>query len=120
MKRPDKLRTAYQGDIRNTRSWYDGKTFTLLNLDRNFYAQWDAPPDLDGMIDKIQEKLGVRIPLNALVRKDPFAYAMAGVQSATYLGLHRVHGTPCHHIVLTHEELDAQVWIEDGPHPLVH
>ncbi len=119
VKRPDKLRTAYQGDNRNTRSWYDGKTFTLLNLDRNFYAQWEAPPTMDELIDKIQEKLGVTIPLNTLIRSNPFAYAMEGVQSATYLGLHRVNDTPCHHIVLTHEDLDAQVWIEDGTQPLV-
>jgi len=119
VKRPDRLRTSYQGDLRNTRSWYDGKTFTLLNMDRNYYAQWDAPPKIDELIDAVQEKLGVHIPLNTLLRSNPFAYAMEGVQSATYLGLHRVEGDPCHHIVLTHEELDAQVWIDDGPRPLI-
>lgn len=119
VRRPDRVRTAYHGDIRNSRSWYDGKTFTLMNLDRNFYAQWEAPSNVDELIDKVQEKLGVRIPLNTLLRSNPFEHAMSGVQTATYLGLHRVHGEFCHHIVLTHEDLDVQVWIADGSEPVV-
>lgn len=114
LKRPDRLRTVYRGDLRNASTWYDGKTYTRLNTDRNLYASWKAPSSVDGLIDKLKEKLGVRIPLSALFYNDPFKVISEGIQASTYAGLHLVGGTPCHHILMTQEDMNAQVWIEEG------
>ena len=114
IKRPDKIRTSYEGDLRNSGVWYNGETFTLLNKDRNFYAQWPAPDNIDDLLDKLEEKLGIRVPLSSLFHNDPYEYMMAGVEIGAYAGLHLVGDTPCHHLVFSQKEVDAQVWIEEG------
>ena len=103
-----------RGDLRNASSWYDGKTYTRLNTDRNLYASWKAPSSVDGLIDKLKEKLGHMIPLSSLFYSDPYKVMSEGIQSSTYAGLHLVSGTPCHHLLLTQEDMDAQIWIEEG------
>ena len=114
VKRPDRARTVYRGDLRNSDSWYDGKTYTMLNRDRNLYSTWDAPSDLDSLIAKLKEELGVMIPLSSLFLADPYATWVEGVMAGTYAGKHLVNGVPCHHLVLTHEEIDVQAWIDEG------
>ena len=114
IKRPNRLRTVYRGDMRNTSAWYDGKTYTRLNSDRNLYASWKAPSSVDGLIDKLNEKLGVRIPLSSLFYSNPYKVWEEGIQSTVYAGLHLAGGTPCHHLLLSQEDIDVQVWIEEG------
>lgn len=114
VKRPDRIRTSYVGDLRETGVWYDGSTFTMLNKVNNFYAQWPAPGDIDGLLDKVEEKLGVRVPLSTLFHNDPYKYMGDGILEGSYAGLHLVGDTPCHHLLLSQKEVDVQVWIEEG------
>lgn len=114
VKRPNKARSLFSGDLRNSSSWYDGETFTMLNKKLNLYSQWPAPSSLDETMDKLQEKLGVRIPLNSLFYSDPYKHWMDGVIVAIYAGEHLVNGRPAHHIIMIQDEIDAQVWIEEG------
>jgi hypothetical protein len=41
------------------------------------------------------------------------------VQTGTYYGLAPVLGYSCHHLAFTQENIDWQVWIQDGPQPLI-
>lgn len=114
VKRPNKARSVYRGDLRNSDSWYDGKTYSFLNLDRNLYSSWDAPSDIDSLLARLREELGIRIPLSTLLHADPYPSWMEGTMAGTYAGKHLVNGVPCHHLVLTQEDVDVQVWIEEG------
>ena len=40
------------------------------------------------------------------------------VVSATYIGLHQIAGVRHHHLLLSNESIDYQIWIDDGPDPL--
>jgi hypothetical protein len=113
-RRPNKLRTVYRGDLRNSSAWYDGKTFVLLNTDENLYATWDAPSKTNALVAELEEKLGHMIPLSSLYLSDPYKAWMEGIVSGTYVGKHLVSGVPCHHLVLLQDDFDAQVWIEVG------
>jgi hypothetical protein len=113
-RRPNRLRTVYQGDLRNSSTWYDGKTFSLLNRDENLYATWDAPSKIDALVAELEEKLGHMIPLSSLYLSDPYKAWTEGVKAGTYAGKHLVGDVPCHHLVLLQEDIDAQVWIEVG------
>lgn len=114
IKRPDMVRALWRGDLRNSGTWYDGKTFTRLNEDLNLYAQWPAPSTLDATMDKLQEKLGVSLPLSSLFYADPYAIWKEGVLASAYAGMHLVNGVKAHHVILVQDEIDAQVWIEEG------
>jgi hypothetical protein len=114
VRRPDKARSLFSGDLRNSSSWYDGKTFTMLNKNLNLYAQWPAPSKLDSTMDKLQEKLGVTLPLSSLYYSDPYKRWMDGALVVIYAGEHFVNGQPTHHIIMVQEDVDAQVWIHEG------
>jgi hypothetical protein len=63
--------------------------------------------------------LGIDLPLIDLAMSDPYQNATAKVQGSRYYGISPVLGVPCHHLAFTQENVDWQVWIEDGPQPLI-
>jgi hypothetical protein len=116
--RPDRLRSKFIGDERQTQTFYDGKTVTIYNPAVNMYAITDVPPDIDGAIDKIFDKYGVSVPLADLVFADPYNTLIANVIGGRWVGRHSIAGVPCNHLAFTQESIDWQIWIEEGPRPV--
>ena len=96
VKRPNMVRTVYQGDLRSSSAWYDGKTFALMNMAENLYSTWDAPATIDELVAKVNEKLGVTVPLSSFYLSDPYAAWMDGTLIGTYAGKHLAGGVSCH------------------------
>ena len=118
VRRPDGLHVEYRGDERQTRVVYDGRTFTLYDLDVNVYAVTEAPPDIDAAVDLVFEKYGFSVPIADLIYSDPYSALTGSAESGFVVGLHPVGGTPCHHLVFSQEAVDWQIWIEAGPRPV--
>jgi hypothetical protein len=57
-------------------------------------------------------------PLADLVYRDPYARFAPNIINGTYVGLHDIDGTPYHHILLTQETMDWQLWVGAGDSPL--
>ena len=57
VEKPDRLRSDYTGDERVTRFFYDCKTFTLADLERDLYVTKPAPNTL---VDILAALLGRR------------------------------------------------------------
>jgi hypothetical protein len=119
VSRPDKLAIESTGDVMNMNLYKDGSTITLLDKDRNVYAQMKDPGTIDQMIDTMQERFGVSTPLADLLSADPAKVLLEGVESGLYLGVHHVDEHACHHIACRGETLDWQVWIDAGENPLL-
>lgn len=118
LRRPDRLRSAFNGDERQTQTFYDGKTVTIYNPAVNMYAITDVPPDIDGAIDKIFDKYGFSVPLADLVFADPYNTLIANVIEGRWVGRHSIAGVPCDHLAFIQESIDWQIWIEEGPQPV--
>ena len=116
--RPDRLRSKFIGDERQTQTFYDGKTVTIYNPAINMYAVTDVPPDIDGAIDTIFDKYGVSVPLADLVFADPYNTLIANVIEGRWVGRHSIAGVPCNHLAFTQESIDWQIWIEEGSRPV--
>lgn len=114
VRRPDRLHADVIGDIINNRFWYDGKNITVLDKDLNIYATTGAPADIDSTLTFAAQKLEITAPLADLVMSDPYSNLTQNAKSATYVGLHEIDGVKCHHLAFTQENLDWQIWIEDG------
>ncbi len=119
IKRPDKLKSRYIGDLRNTRAWYDGDSITILNVDKNIYAVTETPSNIDEALDYVMDKYNISVPIADLVYSDAHKTLMEKVDSAYYVGMGHVNSVPCHHIALQQENIDWQVWIEEGKQFLV-
>jgi len=118
IKRPNKLRAGRKGDIVDQEFYYDGKTLTLYNPDKKFYATVEAPPTIDQMIDFARESLDVYAPGGDLIYKNPYSILTEDVVSGFYVGMSVVGGIKCHHLAFRGNEVDWQIWIEDGDKPL--
>jgi hypothetical protein len=118
VKRPDGLRLEISSPLSARGFWYDGKTLTILDRKHNWYSTNAMPATLDGAVDTAHD-LGIDLPLIDLAMSDPYTNATAKVEQGRYYGLATVQGVECHHLAFTQENVDWQIWIEDGPQPLI-
>jgi hypothetical protein len=77
------------------------------------------PANLDAAIDAAHDQFGIDLPLVDLAVSDPYRNALARVERGRYFGVVPVLGVDCHHLAFTRDNIDWQVWIEDGPRPLI-
>ncbi len=119
VKRPGKLHAEIHSPHSARGFWFDGKAMTILDRKRNFYSSSSVPATLDAALDAARDQFGVDLPLVDLAVSDPFKSATAKVQRGTYLGLSPALGYMCHHLAFVQGNIDWQVWIEDGPQPLI-
>jgi hypothetical protein len=117
-KRPDELRGELTGDAPGRRLWYDGHQLATLDTERNVYSIVPVPGTIDAMLDYTMERYGWTIPLPDLLSSNPYEALTGSVQTGQYLGLHRVGEFKCHHLAFTQEDLDWQIWIDEGEQAL--
>jgi len=119
VSRPNKLRANRQGDIANQEFFYDGKTLTLFNPKENVYATTAAPPTIDEALDFAREKLDVIAPAAEILYKNAAEKMLKEASSGFVVGPSVAAGVKCTHLAFRGQEVDWQIWIEDGDKPLV-
>jgi hypothetical protein len=119
VRRPDRVYADHDGDRFHRKFVYDGKTMTILDVGPNLYASFDAPPTIDAMLAFARQKFGVMLPLGEVIVAKPIEAMLPNIESGLYLGTARVGGVTCHHLAFTQAAVDWQIWVEDGPKPLL-
>lgn len=117
---PDRLRGSAKIEElnRDLEYFYDGKSFTIFGHNNNYYALFNAPPTITELLDIAQERYNVEIPLRDLFWWGTEKARVDDIQSAFFIDTNRVDGTTCKHYAFRQEDVDWQVWIEDGKTPL--
>lgn len=118
VRRPDRLRADVHSTRHNRELVYDGSAITLLNRAQNFYGTVRASGSLDEAMDVAIERFGIAMPLEDFIRSDPHKDLLQKATSGTDIGPVTVMGVPCEHLAFTQENIDWQVWIEDGARPV--
>ncbi len=119
VRRPDRLHAEIRSPLTHRSFYYDGKTLSVLDRKHNVYATTAMPSTLDAALDASHDQFGIDLPLIDLAVSDPYKNATARVQQGRYFGKAQVLGAECHHLAFTQDNIDWQVWIEDGPRPLI-
>jgi hypothetical protein len=115
---PNKLLATASSD-RNERSFiYDGKTFTMFARRAGYYATVPAPPTLRELDDALSERYDIELPLADLFRFGSPNWKGADIKAATDVGPSEVSGITCEHYAFRQDDVDWQVWIQKGEHPL--
>jgi hypothetical protein len=114
LRKPNGLSVDYRDDLSAKQLWYDGKSLTLYDPGAGVYATAAAPPDVEQAVDQFERDYGVFLPLSEIVIGDPYQKALDRAVSGKYLGIHDVDGTPCHHVAFVGENLDFQLWVDQG------
>lgn len=98
--------------------FYDGKNFTVYGNTLKLYAVMDAPPTIAGLLDVAYEKHGISMPFADLFIWGTDKADFNAIKSAIYIGPTKVNNIPCDHYAFRNEDVDWQLWIEQGAKPL--
>lgn len=118
VRRPNRLRADSVGDVDDGQLFYDGKTMTLVDLRKNVYSTFHVPPEIDAALIYAIQTYNLRAPLADLIYSNAYDYLTEGTLAGFYLGLSKVQGIPCHHLVFSQKDIDWQIWIENSPTPV--
>jgi hypothetical protein len=118
LTRPNKLRFDVSGDVRNTILQYDGKVVTLLDPTQGFFAQLEAPATIDETLVLLMDKFQTSFPVAGVLLADPYEKMRDGLNTAVDLGVVKVDGVDCRHLLFGEDEADWQLWVEVGKRPL--
>ncbi|NWG13730.1 MAG: DUF2092 domain-containing protein [Acidobacteria bacterium] len=119
VERPNKFRAERTGDLVDQVFYYDGTSLTLHNPYGKYYATIAAPGTLEEMLDFARRKLDVVAPAGDLLYKNAYDILMQDVTSGFVVGKGVVDGVRCDHLAFRAPLVDWQIWIEEGPQPLV-
>jgi hypothetical protein len=115
--RPNKLKIETTGDVTSRTLWKDGKTLTVLERDKNVYAQIPDPGTIIQALDLLQEKYNMSVPAADLLSGDVYKTMTAGCEAINYVGLGYVGEEKCYHLAFTRDNIDWQMWISTGDKP---
>jgi hypothetical protein len=118
VERPNRLRSEQLGSARGMAFWYDGTTMTLYCRATNTYGASPAPPTLDATIDEARKRFEIEAPGADLLFSHPYDILTEQVTGGKVIGRESVDGIPATHLAFEGQEVDWQVWVEDGARPL--
>lgn len=117
-RRPDRMRIEVTGDRQHRLYLYNGKDFTVFAGLLNYYATVPAPATIAKLIDHLDAKYRLEMPLRDLFSWGTDESQVADLSAARDMGPSAVEGTTCEHYALRQSGLDWQVWIQNGDYPL--
>lgn len=117
-KRPDKIRFKVVGDARNSEWFYNGKTITAFNADRQLYSREAFPPTIDAALARARDEFNLRMSIAGMARTDLYEMLTENIAKSSLVGLSRVNGQTCYQLLLEREQVNVQLWIQTGEIPL--
>ncbi|WP_313950177.1 DUF2092 domain-containing protein [Accumulibacter sp.] len=113
--KPDRLRVDVVDDDQQRQFYYDGQSLALYGKAANYYASVAAPDTIIKVLAFAETKYGMALPVADLLAPESLA---ENVKSGTYLGKGRVRGQLCDHYAFRQDDVDWQIWIQEGKTPL--
>jgi hypothetical protein len=118
VRRPDRLRVDAAGDVVNKQFFFDGRAITLYDKPAKAYATMDVPADIEGALDKAQKDFNLRVALADLASPKLYEQLSRYLPSSRNLGIEKVKGVSCHHLVFDRQDVQLQLWIDAGDKPV--
>jgi hypothetical protein len=110
---PDKLLIRSEGDKGNRSFLYNGKTLSYYSLDKNQFAEVQAPPSIMEMIDSVNKIYGIEFPIADFFYPTFVDDILSEAKNLIYLGITKVDGKECFHIAGTAKDKTFQFWISN-------
>ncbi len=118
VKRPNALRADINSDRQRRQFFYDGTTFTLYAPRMGYYAQFAAPATTGELIDVLEQRYDVEMPLVDLFHFGTDPSIKEGIRSAIDVGPATIGDAETEQYAYRQDDIDWQIWIERGETPL--
>ena len=118
VRRPDRLTANIASDRKNEKIFYDGKTFTVFQPTIGYFASFQAPGTVHELVDVLEKKYAVDLPLADLFRLGTKQEAIDAIQGAKMIGTSTIKGAVCAHYAFHQADVDWELWIQEGAQPL--
>jgi hypothetical protein len=112
VRRPDRIAAEGRQDEDALFLWYEGRNLTVLDKTAKLYATLDVPNRIDAMLKEVAVQHRLTLPMADLLFSDPYRVLTANAYTGRYVGLEKIAGVECHHVLFTQENLDWQMWID--------
>jgi hypothetical protein len=111
VSRPDKFLANSVGQDNARQLVFDGQNLSVYDETMKLYATVPAPGTIDEEVAKINEKYGFTPPLAEFILSDPYTALSPRIKTTAYRGKEAVGAVECHHLSLTGEVADSELWI---------
>jgi hypothetical protein len=118
LSRPDKVRASRVGGYTDVELVFDGKMLTVLGKNLNKFAQVDSAGSIDQLVARLRNEFGITIPGADLIVSRSYDELMSDVLEAKHIGRGVIDGVECDHLAFRDNDVDWQIWIEVGNHPI--
>ena len=98
---------------------FDGKQLSAFVPEHKAYATTEFEGDMQEAIDYLVSELRVKAPLAELVSPDVATAIRKDLTRALHLGPAIVAGHDTHHLLLSNDYADFQMWIDEGDEPVM-
>ena len=123
-RKPNKLVLNIERGMLGGKAIADGETLYTHFPDQNAYLKEDAPADFANLagtptlVMLYSRSAGPPVLLR-LLHPDPYNSLTRDVNSTTYQGAEEVDGKECHHLKMTEQRFDWELWVRKGDTPTV-
>jgi hypothetical protein len=118
VERPNKVRAIMRSARSQRELIFDGKMVTLYTPAQKYYSTVEFSGTIGGLIDQLEKKYGVQLPLQDLFLWGTPAAPLDKIQSAMNAGQDFVDDDLCDHYAFRQDKIDWQIWITTGSKPL--
>ena len=116
--RPDRLRAVMRSARAERELFFDGKTVALFTPAQKVYSTIELSDTLAGLIEKLENKFGIEVPLSDLFVWGTPAAPLDKIESAMNAGQDFIGDDLCDHYAFRQGKVDWQIWITAGAKPL--
>lgn len=115
---PDKLQVTVESQGQTRSLYFNGQTFTLYSSANGYFAHGPAPASIDRLLDRLNERYSIQLPLADLFRWNTSTASDIGIISAVLIGDETLDGERCTHYAYRQSDIDWQLWVRNGEQPL--
>ena len=115
---PNHLRARMHSARSEREIYYDGKMATLYSPQQKYYSSVEFTENLSGLVDKLEQRYGVEIPLYDLFTWGTPLAPVDKIESAMNAGQDYIGKDLCNHYAFRQGNFDWQIWITADGKPL--
>jgi hypothetical protein len=111
VSRPGKFQATSDTKDGVRRIFFDGQKLSIYDEMMKLYATAPVAGTIDDAVAKIDTEYGFTPPLAEFILSDPYKALGQHIKSKAYKGKENVAGVECHHLGLSGDVADSELWI---------